>query len=131
MEKKKILVVDDEVELVKAIEIRLLKEGFEVITATDGEEALKKARKEKPDLLILDLMLPKMDGYKVCRLLKFDQKHRNTPVIMLTARAEERDRNLGMEMGADEYMTKPFEWDGLLQKVLNFLQKAVEDEEGE
>ncbi len=126
MAKKKILVVEDEVDLVKAIELRLTKEGFDVITSLDGEDALKKARKENPDLLILDLMLPKIDGYKVCRLLKFDQKYKNVPVIMLTARVEERDRNLGMEMGADEYITKPFEWDDLLAKILSFLPREEE-----
>ncbi len=129
MDKKKILVVDDEIELVKVLEIRLRKEGFEVVTAADGEDALKKARKEKPDLLILDLMLPKIDGYKVCRLLKFDQKYKNIPIIMLTARVEEHDRNLGMEMGADEYITKPFEWDKLLEKILGFLPKQGKEEE--
>ena len=126
MDKKKILVVEDEADLVKAIELRLTKEGFDVITALDGGDALKKARTENPDLLILDLMLPKIDGYKVCRLLKFDQKHKDVPVIMLTARVEERDRNLGMEMGADEYITKPFEWDNLLGKILNFLPREEE-----
>ena len=126
MDKKKILVVEDEADLVKAIELRLTKEGFDVITSLDGEDALKKARTENPDLLILDLMLPKIDGYKVCRLLKFDQKYKDVPVIMLTARVEERDRNLGMEMGADEYITKPFEWDNLLGKILNFLPREEE-----
>ncbi len=126
MAKKKILLVEDEVDLVKAIELRLTKEGFDVITSLDGEDALKKARRENPDLLILDLMLPKIDGYKVCRLLKFDQKYKNVPIIMLTARVEERDRNLGMEMGADEYITKPFEWDDLLAKILNFLPREKE-----
>ena len=126
MDKKKILLVEDEVDLVKAIELRLTKEGFDVITSLDGEDALKKARRENPDLLILDLMLPKIDGYKVCRLLKFDQKYKNVPVIMLTARVEERDRNLGMEMGADEYITKPFEWNDLLAKILNFLPREKE-----
>lgn len=126
MDKKKILLVEDEVDLVKAIELRLTKEGFNVITSLDGEDALKKARTEKPDLLILDLMLPKIDGYKVCRLLKFDQEYKNMPVIMLTARVEERDRNLGMEMGADEYITKPFQWDDLLAKILNFLPREEE-----
>ncbi len=126
MAKKKILVVEDEADLVKAIELRLTKEGFDVITSPDGEDALKKARTEKPDLLILDLMLPKIDGYKVCRLLKFDQKYKNVPVIMLTARVGERDRNLGMEMGADEYITKPFDWGDLLTKILNFLPREEE-----
>ena len=126
MAKKRILIVEDEADLVKAIELRLTEEGFDVITSLDGEDALKKARRENPDLLILDLMLPKIDGYKVCRLLKFDQKYKNVPVIMLTARVEERDRNLGMEMGADEYITKPFEWNDLLAKILNFLPREEE-----
>lgn len=123
MDKKKILVVDDEMELVNALEIRLRNEGFEVKTAEDGEDGLKMAREEKPDLLILDLMLPKLDGYKVCRLLKFDQRYKDIPVIMLTARAEEQARSLGMEMGADAYITKPFEWDELLEKISGFLPR--------
>ena len=84
MPKKRILVVDDEVELVKAIQIRLEQADYEVIVAYDGQEALEKARKEKPDLIVLDLMLPKIDGYKVCRMLKFDDKYKQIPIIMLT-----------------------------------------------
>jgi len=118
---KKILVVEDETELTKAMEIRLSAAGFSVTTALDGEEGLRKARQEKPDLIILDLMLPKMDGYKVCRLLKFDQKYHDIPIIMLTAKVGEQDQKLGMETGADEYMTKPFEWGKLLEKINNFL----------
>lgn len=118
---KKILVVDDEVELTKAMTIRLTAIGYEVSIAHDGEEALKKARQEKPDLIILDLMLPKIDGYKVCRLLKFDQKYREIPIIMVTARVEEDDKRLGMETGADEYFTKPFDWSDLLEKITKFI----------
>jgi len=118
---KKILVVDDEVELAKAMTIRLTTAGYEVSVAHDGEEALKKARLEKPDLIILDLMLPKIDGYKVCRLLKFDQKYREIPIIMVTARVEEEDKRLGMETGADEYITKPFDWSDLLEKITKFI----------
>ena len=118
---KKILVIDDEVELTKAMTIRLNTAGYEVSIAHDGEGALKKARLEKPDLIILDLMLPKIDGYKVCRLLKFDQKYREIPIIMVTARVEEEDKRLGMETGADEYITKPFDWSDLLEKITKFI----------
>lgn len=114
---KKILVVDDEADLVKAIEIRLKAKGYEVLTAFDGEEALTMARRESPDLIILDIMLPKINGFKVCRLLKFDEKYQKIPVIMLTARTEEGDKTLGKETGANEYLTKPFEWEDLIGKV--------------
>ena len=121
MADKKILVVDDEPELVKALDVRLKQEGFDVLTALDGEEGLNKARQEKPDLIILDVMLPKLDGYKVSRLLKFDKDYKHIPVIMLTAKIEEEDKALGEETGADEYVTKPFEWEELLKKVKEYL----------
>lgn len=124
---KKILVVDDEKELTKAMTIRLTAADYEVSVAHDGEEALKKARQEKPDLIILDLMLPKIDGYKVCRLLKFDQKYREIPIIMVTARVEEEDKRLGMETGADEYMTKPFDWADLLEKIIKFIPQEEKE----
>jgi len=124
---KKILVVDDEVELAKAMTIRLTTTGYEVSVAHDGEEALKKARQEKPDLIILDLMLPKIDGYKVCRLLKFDQKYREIPIIMVTARVEEEDKRLGMETGADEYVTKPFDWSDLLEKITKLILREEKE----
>ncbi len=125
MHKRLILVVDDEADLVEGLEIRLRKEGFEVITAGDGENGLKIAREQKPDLLILDLMLPRLDGYKVCRLLKFDRRFKDIPVLMLTARVEETDKKLGMEVGADAYITKPFEWDELLKKIWSFLPEEA------
>jgi len=114
---KKILVVDDGADLVKAIEIRLKAKGYEVLTAFDGEEALTRARRESPDLIILDIMLPKINGFKVCRLLKFDEKYQKIPVIMLTAKTEEGDKTLGEETGANEYITKPFEWEDLMEKI--------------
>ncbi len=125
---KKILVVDDEAELTKAMTVRLNAAGYEVSIAHDGDEALKKARQEKPALIILDLMLPKIDGYKVCRLLKFDQKYREIPIIMVTARVEEEDKRLGMETGADEYMTKPFDWSELLEKITKFIPMEEKNE---
>jgi DNA-binding response OmpR family regulator len=123
MNPRKILVVDDEVDLVKTIRLSLETEGFMVMASYDGEDALNQARKENPDLIILDIMLPKFDGYKVCRLLKFDKKHKHIPILMLTAKTQEKDKTLGMETGADEYITKPFDVDELLAKVKSYLNK--------
>jgi len=123
MPEKRILVVDDEAELVKAVQIRLEHEGHEVLTAHDGQEGLEKARKEKPDLIILDLMLPKMDGYKVCGLLKADTRYSKIPIIMFTARAQESDVKMGKEVGANAYITKPFEHQVLLDKIAELLKE--------
>lgn len=124
MPKKRILLVDDEKDLVYAVTMQLEAAGYEVVAAYDGKEALDKAKKEKPDLIILDLMLPKMDGYKVCRMLKFDQKYRKIPVIMFTARAQEADKKMGEEVGADAYITKPFDPQALLEKIKKFLKDS-------
>jgi two-component system alkaline phosphatase synthesis response regulator PhoP len=125
MMKKKILVVEDEVELTRAIQIRLEQAGYEVLIAYDGKEALEKARGENPDLIVLDLMLPKIDGYKVCRMLKFDEKYKKIPVVMLTARAQEKDESLGYEVGADVFITKPFKYQMLLTKIRELLGDGV------
>jgi len=122
-DKKRILIVDDEPDLLMALKIRLTAAGFEVIMAKDGAEGLEKARKESPDLIILDLMLPKINGYKVCRFLKFDENYKKIPVIMLTARAEEDDKTLGLETGADYYMTKPFDNKELINQINKFIKK--------
>lgn len=121
MEKKRILIVDDEKDLVETIVFQLEGAGYEVIAAYDGQEALEKAKKEKPDIIILDLMLPKMDGYKMCGLLKADARYHKIPIILFTARAQESDRKLGEEMGADAYITKPFELEVLLAKIKELL----------
>jgi DNA-binding response OmpR family regulator len=123
MSPKKILVVDDEVDLVETVRFPLEMEGFDVLVSYNGEDALSQARKEKPDLIILDLMLPKLDGYKVCRLLKFDERYKHIPILMLTAKTQEKDKILGKETGADEYITKPFEMDYLMEKVKAYLNK--------
>lgn len=123
MPAKRILVVDDEVELVRAIQIRLQQADYEVLAAYNGQEALEKAKKEKPDLIILDLMLPKMDGYKVCGLLKADTRYNKIPIIMFTARAQESDIKMGQEAGADVYITKPFEHQVLLTRVRELLKE--------
>jgi DNA-binding response OmpR family regulator len=96
--------------------------GYLVVTASDGQEALEKCKKEKPDLIILDLMLPKIDGYKVCAMLKFDKNYISIPIIILTARAGESDKELGAEVHADAYVIKPFEPDTLLIKVKEFIK---------
>lgn len=114
---KKILVVDDEVQLVEMVKMRLEAVGYEIVCAYDGQEALEKAKKEKPDLIILDLMLPKMDGYKVCGLLKNDSRYSGIPIIMFTARVQDEDLALGRELGAEAYITKPFEPKLLLGKI--------------
>ena len=123
MGKKRILLVDDEEELVRAVQARLEANDYEVITAYDGEEALRKAREEKVDLIILDLMLPKMDGYKVCATLKHDERYRKIPVLLFTARASEEDERIGIEdCKADGYLTKPFEAQTFLQRVRELIQ---------
>ena len=122
-DKKRILIVEDEAELVKAIEIRLTQCDYEVLIAYNGQEGLEKARKEKPDLIILDLMLSKMDGYKVCGLLKSDTRYSKIPIIMFTARAQESDKKMGEEVGADAYITKPFDHQALLKKIKELLKE--------
>jgi DNA-binding response OmpR family regulator len=126
MSPKKILVVDDEVDLVETVRFPLEMEGFDVLVSYNGEDALSQARKENPDLIILDLMLPKLDGYKVCRLLKFDERYKHIPILMLTAKTQEKDKILGKETGADEYITKPFEMDDLMEKVKKYLKISSE-----
>lgn len=102
----KILIVDDEEALVRLISYNLAKEGFTILTAEDGNEAWEMIKKEKLDLIVLDLMLPGKDGLEICREMRRDNL--NTPIIMLTARDEEIDKVLGLELGADDYLTKPF-----------------------
>ncbi len=123
MAKKRILLVDDEKDLVDTVTFRLHSLDYEIIPAYDGLEALEKARKEKPDLIILDLMLPKMDGYKVCGLLKKDARYAKIPILMFTARAQEEDIKMGKEIGADAYITKPFEPEVLLGKIKELLKE--------
>jgi DNA-binding response OmpR family regulator len=118
---KTILVVDDEKQLRTLVKAYLTQEGFRVVTAADGREALFVARHEKPDLIILDLMMPEMDGYEFMRVYS---KERETPVIMLTAKVEENDRVLGLELGADDYVTKPFSMRELAARVRAVLRRA-------
>ena len=121
MEKQRVLIVDDEPDIVESIKFNLELEKIECIEAYDGEEALSKAKKENPGVIILDIMLPKINGYKICRLLKFDESYKHIPIIMLTARTQEKDIELGEETGADEYVTKPFDMDMLVALVKKYL----------
>ena len=121
--KKKILVVDDEPDIVNMLKMRLEASGYEVIIAGDGNTAYNKAKSDSPDLIILDLMLPDMDGYQVCRLLKFDVKYQRIPIIMLTAKSQKEDKTWGEKAGADFYLTKPFEPQELLDKIQELLSR--------
>ena len=124
MPKQSILVIDDEKDIQKLIQYNLEKEGYTVLLAGTGEAGLELVKTRRPDLVILDLMLPTIDGYKVCRMLKFDEKYKKIAVIMFTARAQKSDEKLGFEVGADAYMTKPFEPNALLNKIRELLKEA-------
>jgi len=128
IQRPRILIVDDEADLLAVLRFGLEAEGFDVISASDGEEALKRAREEHPDLMVLDLMLPKLDGYKVCRALKFDERYKMLPIIILSARSSEQDKQLAMSMGADSFVTKPYEMRDLITRVrgrLGFERRAA------
>lgn len=123
--KAKILVADDEPDVLELIEVNLKTAGYEVLTAADGSAALQKARAAVPDLILLDIMLPEMDGLEVCKALRRDAATASLPVIMLTARAAEIDRVLGLELGADDYITKPFSPRELVLRVKNVLKRSA------
>jgi DNA-binding response OmpR family regulator len=126
---EKILIVEDEIALQETLAYNLKRQGYEVETVGDGKAALEIARKNKPDLILLDLMLPGMDGFEVCRTLRQDM---NTPVLILTARDDEIDRVVGLEMGADDYMTKPFSMRELIARVKAMLRRVrlIREESG-
>jgi len=118
----KILVVDDESHLIELVQMRLEANGYEVITANDGEEGLEKAKSEKPDLILLDVMMPKMDGYKACSLLKSDEQFRKIPIILFTGKAQDDFEEVGKKAGADAFITKPFDPPDLLAKIEELLK---------
>jgi two-component system, OmpR family, response regulator VicR len=126
MSNELVLVVDDEKTLVKALSFNLEKEGFRVEKAYDGEEALQKVFDLKPDIVVLDLMLPEVDGFEVCRRIR---KKLEVPIIMLTARTEDIDKVLGLELGADDYLTKPFNSRELVARIKAILRRSVFREE--
>lgn len=123
---KKILIVDDEKNIVDIIAFNLKKEGYKILRAGDGAEGVKLTMEENPDLILLDIMMPKMDGYEACKKIR---EKKNTPIIMLTARAEELDKVLGLELGADDYVTKPFGIRELMARVKANLRRQVVQEE--
>jgi two-component system phosphate regulon response regulator PhoB len=126
--KAKILVVDDEPDAVELIQFNLKSAGYDVASASDGAEALKKARALLPSLIVLDLMLPEVDGLEVCKILRRDPLTSGIPIVMLTAKAGEVDRVLGLELGADDYVTKPFSPRELVLRIKRLLRKDPESE---
>ena len=124
MDKKRILVVDDEVDLVEMLSIRLEANDYEVSVAYDGQEGLDKARALKPDLVLLDILMPKLDGFKVCQALKKDPLTKKIPVIMLTAKDRADDIKQAKQIGADGYIIKPFDADTLLLNIKDQLDKV-------
>ena len=121
----KILIVEDDANLLETLKYNMLKEGYETVAAVDGVQALEAARRETPDLIILDIMLPKMSGFEVCRILR---KEVTTPILMLTARDDEVDKVVGLDMGADDYMTKPFSMRELVARIRAILRRRDEVE---
>ena len=131
MKKPKIVVIEDEVDILEVINYNLSKEGFDVCSALDGEEGFALIKKEVPDLVLLDLMLPGLDGIEICRKLKTDYSTRSIPIIMVTAKGEESDIVLGLGMGADDYMVKPFRPRELMARIRSVLRRGDFIEEGE
>ncbi len=127
--KPTILIVDDEPDVIEILRFHLNGAGFEVTASENGKDALQKARRLKPDLIVLDLMLPEMDGLEVCKCLRRDPTTENIPVLMLTARAGEIDRVLGLEIGADDYVVKPFSPRELVLRIKKLLQRSPAAEE--
>ena len=122
MEKqKRILVVDDESDMVDIVKLNLELQGYHVLSAMDGQEGLRMVKEQQPDLILLDVMMPQMNGYQVCRLLKFDDQYKHIPIILLTARARTEDRKEAQAVGADSFITKPFSMSDLLTKVGDLL----------
>jgi two-component system alkaline phosphatase synthesis response regulator PhoP len=124
VDRKRILVVDDEIYIVHILEFTLTMEGYEVLTAADGEEALRRLEQDRPDLVVLDIMMPKVDGYEVLRRIRADEEFRQLPVILLSAKGRPIDRDTGLEIGADDYIVKPFSPRRLLEKIQDLLERA-------
>jgi two-component system alkaline phosphatase synthesis response regulator PhoP len=123
MARAKVLVVDDEEYIQHILNFSFGAEGYEVVTASDGEEGVSKAREEKPDIIVMDIMMPKMDGYEACKQIKTDPQTKDIPVILLTAKGRDADRKLGTEVGADDYVVKPFSPGRLIERVEGIMKK--------
>ena len=127
---KKILIIEDEKDIVELIAHYLEKDGFKTISASDGAKGLELVKEKSPDMVILDLMLPKIDGIEVCKRIKADSKSTSIPIIMLTAKGEETDRIIGLELGADDYITKPFSPRELVARIKAIFRRTEKKEEG-
>jgi len=123
MSRGKVLVVDDEEYIQHILNFSFGAEGYDVVTAADGEECIRKAKSEKPDIIVLDIMMPKMDGYEACKRLKTDPSTKGIPVILLTAKGREVDRKLGSQAGADDYVVKPFSPGRLIERVEGMMKR--------
>ncbi len=121
---KKILLVDDEPSILLSLEFLMEQEGYDVHTATDGDEALQSVREELPDLILLDIMMPKRDGFEVCQMIRANPKWKETKIILLTAKGREVDQEKGLALGADDYITKPFATQELIKKVNMILESS-------
>lgn len=122
--KKKILIVDDEPDIRLLVAARLNAMGFDTVTAADGQEGLNLARKESPDLILLDLMLPFLDGYKVCRMLKFDKTYEHIPIVIFSSKGSDADKKLASEVGANAFLTKPFDQTVFMSTIQGLLGAA-------
>jgi two-component system alkaline phosphatase synthesis response regulator PhoP len=129
MSKGKILVVDDEIYIVHILDFSLGMEGYEVVTALDGEQALEKMKAEQPDLIVLDIMMPKLDGYEVCKTIKGNPDTAHIPVILLSAKGRNVDQKMGFDVGADDYITKPFSPRKLVERINQLLGQAVSEKQ--
>src|SRR5690606_13142467 len=127
--KQKILIVDDEPDILELIEYNLKKEGYQVITANNGQEAITEARKHLPDLIILDIMMPKMDGIEACRIMRTMPEFKNTFMVFLTARSEEYSEIAGFNVGADDYIAKPIKPRALLSRINAILRRNMQNDE--
>jgi len=123
MANEKVLFVDDEADFVDMVRTRLESNGFKVITAYDGEEALEKVKLDRPDIIVLDIMMPKINGFDVCRRLKADKSYMDIPIVILTARFQPNDIKFSKDVGADAYITKPFEPQALMDKLRELVRK--------
>jgi len=127
MSKGRILVVDDEIYIVHILDFSLGMEGYEVLTALDGEQALERLKSDKPDLIVLDIMMPKVDGYEVCRTIKSNPDTQHIPVILLSAKGRNVDQKMGFDVGADDYITKPFSPRKLVERINALLGQTVSE----
>ena len=123
MGRGKVLVIDDEEYIQHILNFSFGAEGYDVLTASDGEEGISKAKNERPDIIVMDIMMPKMDGYEACKRIKADPETKDIPVILLTAKGREADRKLGADAGADDYVVKPFSPGRLIERVEGMIKK--------